>query len=61
MPWSSREYPYSTLLGDATFHDLLLGCDEDFANQARRQRCPICHSALHSADYPCKPRGRSAA
>ena len=49
---------YSTLLGDATFHDLLLACDEDLADEARSQRCLICCSALHSADYPRKPRGR---
>jgi hypothetical protein len=49
---------YSTLLGEATFHDLLLACDEDLTNEARRQRCLICQSALHSPDYPRKPRGR---
>ena len=49
---------YSTLLGDATFHNLLLACDRDIVNLVRRRRCLLCRSALHSADYPRKPRGR---
>ena len=49
---------YSTLLGDATFHNLLLACDRDIANQVRRRRCLLCRSSLHSANYPRKPRGR---
>jgi hypothetical protein len=49
---------YSTLLGDATFHKLLLACDRDLANQVRHRRCLVCRSALHSANYPRKPRGR---
>ena len=49
---------YSTLLGDATFHNLLLACDRDLANQVRRQRCLVCRSAVHSANYPRKSRGR---
>ena len=49
---------YSTLLGDATFHNLLLACDRDLANQVRRRRCLLCRSPLHSANYPRKPRGR---
>jgi hypothetical protein len=53
-----RRSLYSTLLADATFHDLLLACDRDLANQVRRQRCLVCRSALHSATYPRKPRGR---
>src|SRR5262249_6247929 len=58
-PWSSREVSlYSTLLGDATFHNLLLACDRDITNQVRRRRCLLCRSSLHSANYPRKPRGR---
>ena len=49
---------YSTLLGDATFHNLLLACDRDIANQVRRRRCLLCRSSLHSANYPRKARGR---
>jgi hypothetical protein len=49
---------YSTLLGDATLHNLLLACDRDLANQVRRRRCLLCRSPLHSANYPRNPRGR---
>lgn len=49
---------YSTLLADDTFHDLLLACDQDLANQVRQRRCLVCGSPLHSAKYPRKPRGR---
>jgi len=49
---------YSTLLADATFHDLLLAFDQDLANQVRQRRCLVCRSPLHSAKYPRKPRGR---
>ena len=49
---------YSALPANATFHDLLLACDRDLADQARRQRCLVCGSALHSDNYPRKPRGR---
>jgi len=49
---------YATLLGDATFHDLLLDFDQDIANSARRERCLKCRSAVHSARYRRKPRGR---
>ena len=51
---------YSTLLADATFHELLLVFDRDIAIAARRGRCPLCSSVLHSAQYRRKPRGRPA-
>ena len=51
---------YSTLLADATFHELLLVFDQDIAIAARRGRCPLCSSVLHSAQYRRKPRGRPA-
>jgi hypothetical protein len=56
-----RTHPlYSTLLADATFHELLLVFDQDIAIAARRGRCPLCSSVLHSAQYRRKPRGRPA-
>ncbi len=51
---------YSTLLADAPFHELLLVFDQDIAIAARRGRCPLCGSVLHSAQYRRKPRGRPA-
>jgi len=52
---------YSTLLADATFHELLLVFDQDIAIATRRGRCPLCSSVLHSsAQYRRKPRGRPA-
>jgi hypothetical protein len=49
---------YRELLADATFHDLLLACDRDLAEEARDGRCRLCGGVLHSATYPRKPRGR---
>ena len=49
---------YSALPANATFHDLLLACDHDLADQARRQGCLVCGSVVHSDNYPRKPRGR---
>src|SRR6516165_2954534 len=49
---------YPALPANATFDDLLLACDRDLADQARRQRWLVCGSALHSDNYPRKPRGR---
>jgi hypothetical protein len=51
---------YSTLLADATFHELLLVFDQDIAIATRRGRCPLCGGVLHSAQYRRKPRGRPA-
>jgi len=48
---------YRELLADATFHNLLLACDRDLAEEARAGRCH-CGGALHSATYRRKPRGR---
>lgn len=44
------------LLSDPTFHALLLRIDQELAASTRAQRC-ACAGALHSADYPRKPRG----
>jgi hypothetical protein len=56
-----RTHPlYSTVLGDATFHELLLVFDQDIAIAARRERCLLCRSVVHSARYRRKPRGRPA-
>ena len=51
---------YSTLLADATFHELLLVFDQDIAISARREPCLLCSGVLHSARYRRKPRGRPA-
>jgi hypothetical protein len=51
---------YSTLLADATFHELLLVFDQDIAISARREQCLLCGGVLHSARYRRKPRGRPA-
>jgi hypothetical protein len=51
---------YSTLLADATFHELLLVFDQDIAISARREPCLSCRGVLHSARYRRKPRGRPA-
>ena len=44
------------LLSDSTLYRMLLEFDRDLARQARAARCS-CGGALHSADYPRKPRG----
>ena len=49
---------YPALPANATIHDLLLACDRDLADQARRQHCLVCGSAVHSDNNPRKPRGR---
>jgi len=49
---------YRDLLGDATFHELLLAFDADLADAARAGRCRHCDGALHSAKFKRKPRGR---
>lgn len=50
---------YQSLLGDATFHNLLLAFDADLAQAARDGRCRVCGGALHSAKFARKPRGRA--
>jgi hypothetical protein len=47
---------YSALLADATFHEQLLAFDKDIANTAREAKCR-CGGALHSGNFPRKPRG----
>src|SRR5579864_5126892 len=54
-----RTHPlYRDLLGDATFHQLLLTCDRDLADTARGAGCKRCSGVVHSAHYWRKPRGR---
>lgn len=38
---------YRALLADATFHNLLLACDRDLAEEARARRCRQCGGVLH--------------
>jgi hypothetical protein len=45
-------------VGDATFHELLLAYDRDFADTARCADCARCSGVDHSAPYWRKPRGR---
>ena len=49
---------YATLLADTRFHDLLLACDRDLADDCRAEGCEVCGGRLHSARYLRKPRGR---
>jgi hypothetical protein len=48
---------YSALLADATFHEQLLAFDKDIANTASDAKCCRCGGALHSGNFPRKPRG----
>ena len=45
------------VLGDTSFHQLLLRIDEDVAQGVRSKGCPQCAGVLHSARYERKPRG----
>lgn len=45
------------LLQEPAFFRFLQRIDEEFAAQTRLARCRRCAGALHSADYPRKPRG----
>lgn len=45
------------LLESPTFFALLLRIDEEFAEAAQAEGCPVCGGVLHRADYPRKPRG----
>ena len=45
------------LLGDGSFHRLLLRADKDLAQQAREGGCAVCGGPLHSGNYARKPRG----
>ena len=49
---------YATLLADTRFHDLLLACDRDLAEDCRADGCEACSGPLHVANYNRKPRGR---
>ena len=49
---------YATLLADTRFHDLLLACDRDLADDCRADGCEACSGPLHVANYNRKPRGR---
>lgn len=51
---------YQNLLRDEQLLSLLLCCDRDLAEEARRRGCPECGGRLHRADYPRKPRGGPA-
>ncbi len=44
-------------MNDPRFYSFQLQIDRDIANQVRQNHCFYCGSALHSADYPRKPRG----
>jgi hypothetical protein len=52
---------YQALLADARFHQQLLAFDRELAAQCRAAGCPECGGALHTANYPRKPRGRPVA
>ena len=45
------------LLQDPVFFRFLKLIDEEFAAETRLGRCRRCNAALHSADFPRKPRG----
>ena len=49
---------YATLLADSRFHDFLLGCDRDLADERQRQCCANCGARLDVANFNRKPRGR---
>lgn len=49
------------LLQDPVFFRFLKRIDEEFAAETRLGRCRRCGAALHSADFPRKPRGIPAA
>ena len=50
---------YATLLADTRFHDFLLACDRDLADDCRAEGCEACSGPLHVANYSRKPRGRA--
>ena len=49
---------YATLLADRRFHEFLLTCDRDLAEQCRAGCCWKCGGRLHASDYDRQPRGR---
>jgi hypothetical protein len=48
---------YTSLLLDARVCEFLFQCDRCLAEQARGERCGLCHGKLHVANYCRKPRG----
>ena len=44
-------------LQDPAFYALCQGLDQDLADRARAEGCPICNGRLDQAHYPRKPRG----
>ena len=48
---------YQAVLADAKFHEQLLVFDRDLSAIARAAGCRHCGGALHSAQFPRKPRG----
>jgi hypothetical protein len=51
---------YQPVLADAKFHEQLLVFDRDLSATARAAGCGQCGGALHSAQFPRKPRGGPA-
>lgn len=49
---------YAKMLADIRFHDFLLACDRDLAEERQRQCCASCGARLDVADFDRKPRGR---
>lgn len=47
-------------LRDARYHAFVLGADRETAEAVRAAGCELCASALHSANFPRKPRGGPA-
>lgn len=45
-----------SILSNASFYAALLDLDNELALTARERGCPKCQGALHTADYPRKPR-----
>jgi Homeodomain-like domain len=51
---------YPTLVRDARFYVFQLKADRTLLAAAREGVCVVCGGALHSSDYPRKPRGGPA-
>ncbi len=48
---------YDRIVRDASFPAALLSLDRLLAQEAKKQRCPICGSVLDVGDFARKPRG----
>jgi hypothetical protein len=46
------------MLSNRLFHDFLLACDRDLADEQHRQACVHCGAKLDVSHYKRKPRGR---